>query len=69
MTRGEREEEKKGEGLLIVEAAVGCRKCPDMGAYRVIGIRCEGMAEVGFVFAEDEELEDVAVITGSGFEG
>ena len=79
-TRGEREkeEEKKAEGLLIVEAAVGWRKCPDMGAYRVIGIRCGGMAEMGFVFAEDEELEDVygpaprfgdvALATGSGFE-
>ncbi|CAD6573215.1 MAG: hypothetical protein ASARMPRED_005938 [Alectoria sarmentosa] len=80
-TRGEREkaEKKKAEGLLIVEAAVGRRNCPDRGAYRVIGIRCEGMAEMGFVFAEDEELEDiygpaprfgdVALAAGSGFEG
>lgn len=60
ITRAAREmQAKKGGGnLLIVEAAVGMRKCPDFGEYRVVGIRCEGMEEMGFVFPEDEELED-----------
>ena len=42
-------EEEKGRGLLIVDAAVGLRKCPDQGEYRVVGIKCEGMQEMGFV--------------------
>ena len=59
ITRAEREmEAKKGRNLLIVEAAVGMRKCPDQDEYRVVGIRCEGMEKMGFVFAEDQELED-----------
>ncbi len=44
-------------GLLIVEAAGGVRECPDFGEYRVVGIRCEGVEGMGFVFAEDEELD------------
>lgn len=59
ITRAEREkEEKKGGDLLIVEAAVGMRKCADFWEYRVVGIRCEGMEKMGFVFAEDVELDD-----------
>lgn len=60
ITRAEREmQAKKGGSLLIVEAAVGMRKCPDFGDYRVVGIRCEGMPKMGFVFSEDTVLEDV----------
>lgn len=51
-------QKKKGGNLLIVEAAVGMRMCPDNGEYRVVGIRCEGMQEMGFVFSEDSTLED-----------
>lgn len=59
ITRAEREkEEKKGGDLLILEAAVGMRKCADTGEYRVVGIRCEGMEKMGFMFAEDVELDD-----------
>ena len=59
MNTEEREmQKKKGGKLLIVEAAVGMRKCPDSGEYRVVGIRCEGMKEMGFVFSEDDTLDD-----------
>ena len=59
ITRAEHEMQKKKAGnLLIVEAAVGMRKCPDIGEYRVVGIRCEGMEKMGFVFAEDVDLDD-----------
>ena len=52
ITRAEHEMQKKKAGnLLIVEAAVGMRKCPDMGDY-IVGIKCEGMEKMGFVFAE-----------------
>lgn len=59
ITRAEHEMEKKEEGnLLIVEAAVGLRKCPNFREYTVVDIRCERMEKMGFVFAEDVELDD-----------
>ena len=59
ITRAEREmEEKKGGNLLILEAAVGMRKCPNFGEYRVVGFRFEGMEKMACVFSEDKVLED-----------
>ena len=59
VTRTERGmQEKKRGSLLILQAAAGLRKYPDFGEYRVVGIRCEGMQSMGFVFSEDATLED-----------
>lgn len=50
---------RKEGGLLITEAAVGVRKYNGPhGEYRVVGIKCEGMEEMGWVFSEDEEMDD-----------
>ena len=69
INRAEQEKEKKkGGNLLIVEAVLGLRKAAEVEAvsgayvgtreYRVVGIRCEGVEKMGFVFAEDVTLDD-----------
>lgn len=45
--------EKRGN-LLIVRAVLAVRKGV-RGAYRVLGLQCEGMSTVGYVYADDKE--------------
>lgn len=59
-TEGEEAKDGGEKGLLIEEAAVGMRQGPQ-GEYRVVGIRVEGMETMGWVFCEDEELDDMGL--------
>ncbi|MCJ1451009.1 hypothetical protein MMC28_001343 [Mycoblastus sanguinarius] len=58
--------EGKKPGVLITEAAVGKRSGLTAGYYdyRVIGIKLEGMQEMGFVFCQDGENDPYSVPFG-----
>lgn len=58
--------EDEDEGLLTVDAATGVRRTR-WGTFRVVGLRCEGMVGMGFVFAREQGADggdEVAFLGG-----
>ena len=48
-TKGE-----KRDGLLIVKTVVAVR-IGTLGEYRVLGLQCEGMSKLGYVYSDDRD--------------
>lgn len=55
-TKSEMDVGKKPGNLLIVRAVIAVRQ-GKAGKFRVLGLQCEGMSTIGYVYAEDKYLE------------
>ena len=48
---------EKGNGLLIVKTEVAVR-IGTRGEYRVLGLQCEGMSKLGYVYCDDRDTDN-----------